>query len=103
MENVEENKNHSNVRELVLKPIEGKGTLNSKGLIDNRLFKGDNHLHAYQGEDGLWFMRQDQGHLPEVLKEKFTTFSKLLTFAKNYYDKRNVEIVEVKDKHEHAA
>lgn len=86
-------------REIVLRPIEGKKALNGAGLVDPRLFKGENTLNAIMGEDGLWYCKFEQGLLPEPLKVKFTSISKLLTHVKGYYEKRNIEIVEVKNRH----
>lgn len=94
-----EDKNHAPTRELILRPMEGKRATSASGLVDNRLFKGENSLNAIQGEDGLWFCRFEQGIVPEPLKQRWTSVSKLLGFVKNYYEKRNIEIVEVKDKH----
>lgn len=91
-------KNKSPDRVLVLKRKEGKNTLSSKGITDNRLFSGDNKLHAVlDGETMHWRFKFDSGLLPNEMKQSFTSFSKLLTFARNYYDKRNIEITEVID------
>jgi hypothetical protein len=98
MENTPEDKNHTPEREIVLRPMEGRKTLNGIGLVDPRLFKGSNKLNAIMGEDGLWFCRYDDGNVPETLRVKFTSVSKLLTHVKAYYEKRNIEIVEVKNK-----
>lgn len=89
-------KNVSNEREIILQPKEGYNTLDSKGGIDNRLFKGTNKLHAILDTDvSLWHMKLDAGLLPQPFQQRFTTFNKLLDFVKDYYEKRNVEIKEV--------
>ena len=98
LENTPEDKNNGPEREIVLRPMEGKKAVSSSGLVDTRLFKGENKLNAIMGEDGLWFCRYNDGNLPEPLKVKFTSVSKLLSHIKTYYEKRNVEIVEVKNK-----
>ena len=46
---------------------------------------------------GLWAFKYDSGGLPEPLKQKFTSFKALFDFAKVYFLKRNLEIVEIKD------
>ena len=96
MDNVEGTKNHTPQREIVLKPIDGRPKT-SGGLVDTRLFKGDNKLKAMMDESGLWYCKFEQGLLPESLKVKFTSVSKLVAFVKAYYDKRNIEVIEVKD------
>lgn len=93
-----ENKNHAPVRELVLKPRDGKPTATT-GLVDPRLFKGTNTLRAIMDETGLWTCKYDHGIVPDPLKQKFTSVSKLVTFAKDYFDKRNIDLVEVRDDH----
>ena len=97
LENTPDEKNNTPNREIVLRCIEGKKPLNGIGLVDPRLFKGGNKLNAIMGEDGLWFCRYNDGNVPETLKVKFTTISKLLTHVKAYYENRNIEIVEVKN------
>lgn len=88
----------NNDRVLVLKRKEGKSTLNTKGITDNRLFTGDNKLHAtIDTETMLWRFKFDSGLLPPEMKQSFTSFRKLLDFAKTYYDKRNIEISEIID------
>jgi len=85
-------------RILVLKTIEGKNTLNSLGTIDNRLFTGDNRLHAIQDpKTTMWSLKYDHGGLQEALKQRFTNFKSLIDFTRDYFLKRNIEIVEVKD------
>jgi hypothetical protein len=93
-----EEKMHAPARELVLRPKDGK-PMSVSGQVDQRLFKGGNAFKAIQGDDGLWFCKYEQGNIPESLKVKFTSISKLLAFVKPYWEKRNIEIVEVKDLH----
>ena len=88
----------SNNRTLVLKPVDGKKAASSTGLVDPRLFTGGNNLHAIKMPPyGLWAFKYDSGGLPEPLKQKFTSFKALFDFAKVYFLKRNLEIVEIKD------
>lgn len=94
-----EDKNWSSDRILVLKVIDNKKPLSTLGAIDSRLFKEENSLHAHMDKQScLWFLRYEKGHLPPVLLgKKFTRFNDLLAFAKNYFNSRNVDIVEVKN------
>jgi len=88
----------SNNRVLVLRPIDGKAT-STKGAVDNRLFTGGNKLHAVMDEQFChWSFKYDSGQLPGALQNQtFTSFAKLMDYATQYYKRRNVEIVEVKD------
>lgn len=97
LENKEDEKNNTPEREIVLRPMEGKKPLNGIGLVDPRLFKGSNKLHAIMAEDGLWFCKYADGNVPEPLKVKFTTVTKLVEHVKAYFENRNIEIVEVKN------
>jgi hypothetical protein len=97
LENTHEDKNNTPSREIVLRPIEGKKPLNGIGLVDPRLFKGSNKLHAIMAEDGLWYCKYADGNVPEPLKIKFTTVKKLVEHVRSYFENRNIEIVEVKN------
>lgn len=91
-------KNMSFDRILVLKPREGVSTLNSKGMVDNRLFSGKNRLHAIRdSQTSFWSLRYDEGIVPEQLKQSFTTFQKMYDFVKGYFARRNVDLVDVVD------
>lgn len=93
-----ESKMRSPDRILVLKVKDGKAPIASTGLIDKRLFTGENNLHAIMDmQTCLWTVKYDNGGLPEPLKQQFTSFSSLLKHTRAYFHKRNVEIVEVKD------
>ena len=95
---VQKNKERKTDRILVLKVKEGERPISSTGLVDTRLFSGDNKLHAVQDlSNRLWSLKYEMGGVPEPLKEKFTTFDRALHSAKTYFNKRNVEIVEVID------
>lgn len=89
-------KNHTTDRVLVLKPMEGKDPKNSKGMVDNRLFTGDNKLHAVMDpEYGHWYLKFDMGTIPPQLQQRWTNFTKLYEFTKGYYLTRDIEIVDV--------
>lgn len=91
-------KMRSNDRILVVRQAEGKKPLNSHGVLDHRLFKGENNLHAIVGPfDNLWRLKSEKGLLPEPLKQTFTTFTRLEQHCREYFAKRNLEIIEVKD------
>lgn len=93
-----ESKMKSPDRILVLKAIEGKKPLNTLGVADPRLFTGENKLHAVMDSDTcLWKLKYDMGIVPEGMKGTFTGFRALKKFADEYYSRRNIEIVEVKD------
>lgn len=91
-----ETKNQSNDRILELVKIPGKDTRNTAGLVDNRLFTGENKLHAVMEPNGLWSLKYDSGNLPEFLRQQFTSFSILLRTLKEYFYKRNIEIKEIR-------
>lgn len=90
------NKERSYDRILVLAPIEGQKVKNSTGMVDPRLFSGENKLHGIRNHQTcLWYFKYEMGLLPEPLKTQFTSFGKLLTHAKAYFSKRGLEITEV--------
>lgn len=90
-------KMRSDDRIFVLRPKEG-GSKATIGIVDHRLFKGENNLHAIRDpETALWYMRYDKGTLPPVLKGQFTNFKDLYKLAETYFKSRNVEIIEVQD------
>lgn len=94
--------NHPKIRKtdriLVLKIMDGKKPKSSTGSVDPRTFSGENRLHAIQDVSSrLWKLKYDFGGLPEVLKQEFTRFDMLYTFAKGYFQRRNLDIVEVID------
>jgi len=91
-------KNHSDDRVLVLKPIEGKATLGSQGLVDNRLVSGENKLHAKKLPGGsMWTLQYESGILPPPLKQSFTSFNKMLAYTTEYFKRRNIDIVDIVD------
>jgi hypothetical protein len=83
-------------RVLVLKPIDGKKPLSSTGMTDPGLFTGKNSLSAVMDtQTCLWTFKYAQGTKPPVFNRQFTTFGRLLDFARYYYSKRNIKIEEV--------
>lgn len=84
-------------RILVLKQIPGKNTLRSNGLTDNTLFTGGNKLHALLDESGIWSLQYEKGNIEESLRQKFTSFPRLMKHATEHYRKRNIKIEEVID------
>lgn len=85
-------------RVIIVKPIDGKKALSTSGLVDTRLFTGDNKLHAVRdGQNMLWSLKMEAGGLAEPLRQRFKTFDSLLEFVRTYFRKRNIEITEVID------
>jgi len=92
----EGSKNAKTDKQLVLQPMEGRSTLSSMGLTDNRLFTGEVELHAVMDDATcLWNMKYSKGIPPQAFNQRFTSFNRLLRFAKDYFAKRNVEIIRV--------
>lgn len=85
-------------RILVIQTIDGKKPKSSTGIVDSRLFTGENKLHLIlDTRTLLWYFRYEQGGLPPVLKQRFTTFDIALDFITKYLATRNMKIVEVID------
>lgn len=98
LEDLDNSKLRKSDRILVLEKIEGKNTINSTGLVENRLFTGENELHAIMDEQScLWSLKYKMGSPPEPLKQRFTSFRALYKFAEDYFLKRNIRIKEVLD------
>lgn len=92
------NKERSDDRVLVLRPIEGKNAMSSTGLVDKRLFNGGNKMHLLlKPGTTLWYFKYEEGIVPEHFKQYFTGFNTALKYAREYFLKRNIEIVEVID------
>lgn len=87
--------NHrSSDRIFVLEGIPGA----DKKLLDTRLTRGENHLHAVKDPQmSFWSFKLDHGMLPESLKCTFTSFNAAKKFVESYYVKRGVRITEVLD------
>jgi hypothetical protein len=92
------NKLASSDRVLVLEVIDGQKPLSSTGLVDPRLFTGENKLHAIKDtQTCLWHLKYDQGIVPPPLKGQYTGFNQLKKFCEDYFQKRNMRIKEVID------
>jgi len=83
---------------LSVRPM-GKFTYRTSGLMDYRIFKGENQLHAIMDmETCLWRIRYETGIPPlEVRNQQFTSFSELMKYLRPYLKARNLEIVEILD------
>lgn len=88
-------KQRSDDRILVLR--QGDKPKTSAGLVDSRLFNGQNKLHVIKNNQGLWSFKYEQGGLPEPLKQRFTRFEDALTFASRYFGKRDIKIEAIID------
>lgn len=78
-----------------LTPMVGKNTMTPSGSVDNRLFSGENRLHAIMDtKTCLWSLKYDSGILHGGLKQQFTGFNKLFKYITDYYNKRNVRVEE---------
>lgn len=89
-------KERSDDRILVLKVKDGEKPKSSTGLVDPRLFTGENKLHLKRNKT-LWEFKYDQGGVPPQLKDRFTKFDLALDHARRYFSTRNIEITEVLD------
>lgn len=89
----------SSDRVLTLKPIDAKAAKSSTGLMDPRLFTGEQQLHlTMDTQTMLWnFRYSNNGVLPEPLKSRFTSFRMAYKHAEDYFKKRNIQITEVHD------
>jgi hypothetical protein len=92
-------KNRSDNRVLVLETILGEKPLSSTGLVDPRLFTGENKLRAIKDpQTCMWSFKYDMGGLPPLLKDRnFTNFTALVKYARDYLLTRNIQIKEVID------
>jgi hypothetical protein len=85
-------------RILVLKTKDGKKPKSSSGLVDTRLFTGENELHLICDERSrLWYFKYKMGAVPTPLKQRFTTYDEALAVARNYMERRDIEIEKVID------
>lgn len=70
----------------------------NRGLVDNRLFTGTNNLHGIMDtQTCLWHLKYEQGTIPPQLHTQFTSYKKMLAAVTSYFEKRNIEIVEILD------
>lgn len=88
----------SDDRSFTFKPVEGLRQTSSTGMIDKKIFTGENKLIAHKEEDtGLWVLKYENGIVPGSFKQRFTSFNMAYKFAKTYFYKRGYDIVEIKD------
>lgn len=93
MSQVEQN---TSTRTIKLKVIDGKKPLNTTGLVDSRLFSGENHLIAKMNPETChWALFYENGVLPQPLRQTWTSFRIMRTFLDGYFQRRNIEIKEV--------
>lgn len=98
METLANNKLKQDDRILVLRPMEGLKAKSSTGIVDNRLFNGENKLHAIMNPATcLWRMKYEDGVVPVPLQGEYTNFKSLKNVAERYFKSRNVELIEVID------
>lgn len=89
-------KSTSTDRIFVLEQMEGKSPLSTKGLVDARLFTGENNLHAIMDPSScMWILRYDAGLVEQPLRQKFTSFKMLRKFVEDYYKRRNIQVKEI--------
>lgn len=92
------NKLRTDDRVFVLEIIDGKLPLTYLGLVDKRLFSGENRLHAIKDSQyQLWSLKYEMGGVPEPLKQQFTSFKSLVKFTTDYFARRNIKIKEIID------
>lgn len=100
---IDPNKNtkmRGNDRAFALELIDDKAPISSTGLVDKRLFTGDNKIHAVRDETStnLWYFRYDKGEVPGALKDaKFTKFDQAQKYLEKYFNTRNIKIKEIID------
>jgi len=88
----------SNTRQLKLTAMDGKPPTDSKGMVDKRLFSGENSLYAVmEPQTSLWSLKYEHGQVPTALQSNWTTFQGAYKEAKIYFNNRNVEITEIVD------
>jgi len=84
--------------ELILKPAAGKTPKDVLGALDKRLYTGENTVTlSMDPQYCLWTVKYRYGAVPEKLQGRYTSYYKILELVTNYFKKRNVEIVEIKD------
>lgn len=80
-------------RVLKLKLMDSKKPLNSLGMVDPRLFTGENNIHVVKDvQTNFWSFKYDSGVIPEALSCKFTNFTSAVKHATLYYKNRNIEV-----------
>ncbi len=86
-------------RIISLSVIDGEKPKSSTGLVDTRLFTGEQQLRLKMDpQTCLWkFQYTNNGMLPEGLQGQYTGFKAGIKAAEQYFLKRNIKITEIKD------
>jgi len=91
-------KERSNDRIIYLRKIEGQKIKDSLGNVDPSLFQGGNRVHAIMDpQTCLWEIKYDKGIVPPIMKQRFTSYPKLMAFLELYFRKRGLEVEKVED------
>lgn len=86
----------SDDRIIELEQIPGEHTKDASGAVDNRLFKGENRLHATKDPQvNMWKFHFEKGAIPGGLSGMFTSFNKALYHAESYFKRRGIRIKNV--------
>lgn len=94
----QDDKQRKTERTLIIRLKEGQKPKSTTGMVDSRIFQGKENVLAVMDEQTcLWRLRYRAGILPEPLLQQFTSFEKLMKFAREYFGKRGMDIVDVKD------
>lgn len=89
--------NRSEDRIITIELIDDQAPSSSTGIVDKRLFKGGNRLHAQRDENFLWLLRYDQGSVPPALAGRWTHFPRLLDDITLYFKNRNLSVKRIED------
>lgn len=88
----------SDDRILVLQLIDGSKPKRDSGLVDSRIFTGENTLHAVRDPNfSYWTLKYEHGAVPPPLQQRFISFNDLYQFTSDYFKNRNIAVVDVKD------
>lgn len=80
-------------RWFVISPLPGTKPKAGNSMVDPRLLDSKNRLRAFQDSATcLWYLKYDNGALPEPLRDKsFTKFTTLQETVQNYFNKKGYE------------
>lgn len=81
-------------RVLVLEKVDPKKDV---GMVDPKVFSGDNELHAVMDSMCMWSFKYKHGQIPPALKSRWTSFNELKKAAEKYFDNKNIKITKVID------
>jgi hypothetical protein len=83
-----------------LELIDTKKPITATGMVDQRLFKGDDatRLHCVMDlETSLWSFKYSRGAIPPGLEGRWTSFKTAKDHADKYFVNRNLRITQVED------